>query len=47
MKWFLWHGNVFRALQTVDDLTTDLTAGGDESGKLAKAVREVTTPTAG
>jgi hypothetical protein len=24
LKWFLWHGNVFRALQTVDDLTTDL-----------------------
>ena len=40
VKCFLWHGNVFRALQTVDDLTTDLTAGGDESGKLAKAVRE-------
>jgi len=20
LKWFLWHGNVFRALQTVDDL---------------------------
>ena len=40
VKCFLWHGNVFRALQTVDDLTTDLTAGGDESGKRAKAVRE-------
>src|SRR5664279_3084005 len=24
VKWFLWHGNVFRALHTVDDLTTDL-----------------------
>ena len=41
VKWFLWHGNVFRALQTVDDLTdlTD-TDTGVESGKLAKAVRE-------
>ena len=24
LKWFLWHGNVFRSLQTVDDITTDL-----------------------
>ena len=41
LKWFLWHGNVFRAQQTVDDLTTDLTTDvGVESGKLAKAVRE-------
>ena len=41
VKWFLWHGNVFRARQTVDDLTTDLTTDvGVESGKLAKAVRE-------
>ena len=42
VKWFLWHGNVFRARQTVDDLTADL-ADADasvESGKLAKAVRE-------
>ena len=45
LKWFLWHGNVFRSLQIVDDLTTDLE---DEDGqpdkdrrdKLAKAVRE-------
>ena len=42
MKWFLWHGNVFRARQTVDDLTTDLTDTDTvvESGKLTKAVRE-------
>ena len=40
VKWFLWHGNVFRARQSVDDLTTDLTDVGVESGKLAKAVRE-------
>jgi hypothetical protein len=42
LKWFLLHGNVFRALQTVDDLTTDLTDTDTvvESGKLAKAVRE-------
>jgi hypothetical protein len=24
LKWFLWHGNVFRALQTVQDLEIDL-----------------------
>jgi hypothetical protein len=24
LKWFLWHGNVFRALQTVEDLQIDL-----------------------
>jgi len=24
IKWFLWHGNVFRALQTVQDLMEDL-----------------------
>ena len=47
LKWFLWHGNVFRARQTVDDITTDLEhedTGGqqdkDRQDKLAKAVRE-------
>jgi hypothetical protein len=42
VKWFLSHGNVFRARQTVDDLTADLTDADAsvESGKLAKAVRE-------
>ena len=24
IKWFLWHGNLFRALETVDDLFMDL-----------------------
>jgi hypothetical protein len=24
LKWFLWHSNVFRALQTVDHLQIDL-----------------------
>src|SRR6188472_2995283 len=37
VKWFLWHGNIFRARQTVDDLIVDT---GVESGKLARAVRE-------
>jgi len=26
LKWFLWHGNVFRALQVVEDLEVDLDA---------------------
>jgi hypothetical protein len=26
IKWFLWHGNVFRALETVEDFTFDLEA---------------------
>jgi hypothetical protein len=42
LKWFLWHGNVFRALQTVDGITIDLeTLHPDgEPTKLLKAVRE-------
>src|SRR6266540_1918699 len=24
LKWFLWHGNVFRALQVIEGLTIDL-----------------------
>lgn len=42
LKWFLWHGNVFNALQTVADITTDLeTLNPDgEPTKLLKAVRE-------
>ncbi|MGO9794317.1 MAG: ISKra4 family transposase, partial [Solirubrobacteraceae bacterium] len=26
LKWFLWHGNAFRALQVIDDLKIDLDA---------------------
>jgi hypothetical protein len=42
LKWFLWHGNVFRALQTVDDLIVDLETlhPGDQACKLLTAVRE-------
>jgi len=42
VKWFLWHGNVFRARQTVDDLIMDITDadGSVELAKLGKAVRE-------
>ena len=43
LKWFCWHGNVFRALQTVDDLIFDLDtaeAAPIEQARLLKAVRE-------
>jgi hypothetical protein len=42
LKWFLWHGNVVRALHTVEDITADLeTLHPDgEPTKLLKAVRE-------
>ena len=42
-KWYLWHGNVFRALQVFDDIELDLeTYAGDHPavGKLSKAVSE-------
>jgi len=43
LKWFLWHGNVFRALQTVDDLQIDLDNTEQpsiEQHKLLKIVTE-------
>jgi len=42
LKWFLWHGNVFRALTTVDGITIDLETlnPNDEPPKLLKAGRE-------
>jgi hypothetical protein len=42
LKWFCWHGNVFRALQTIDDLIFDLdiTEPSPEQARLLKAVRE-------
>src|SRR5207302_10737185 len=42
LKWFLWHGNVFRALQVVDDLEIDLDVehASPEQRKLLKAVAD-------
>jgi hypothetical protein len=42
IKWFLWHGNVFHALQTVQDLEIDLDVEEPSvsQAKLLKAVRE-------
>jgi len=42
LKWFLWHGNVFRSLQVVGDLEMDLHVeeGGPAQRKLRKTVVE-------
>ena len=42
LKWLLWHGNVFRALQTIQDLEMDLDCecAGPEQRKLLKMVTE-------
>lgn len=42
LKWFLWHGNVFRALETIEDLGEDLWREHPEPerAKLLKAVAE-------
>jgi hypothetical protein len=42
LKWFLWHGNVYRALETIDGLEfdLDLEGAGLERRKLLKAVVE-------
>src|SRR6266545_829212 len=43
VKWYLWHGNVFRALQVLEGVQWELEDLDDEvraSGKLARAVAE-------
>ncbi len=42
LKWYLWHGNVFLALQTITLLQLDADCGDDssEQRKLSKAVAE-------
>ena len=42
LKWYLWHGHVFRALQTITDLQLDADCGDDssEQRKLSKAISE-------
>jgi hypothetical protein len=45
-KWYLWHGNVFKALQKLGDIQMDLDSIEDENssvGKLYKAVSEFIT----
>ena len=45
LRWFLWHGNVFRAVQVIDGLVMDLDVEepGPERRKLLKAVTEFGT----
>ena len=42
LKWFCWHGNVFRALQIIDDILVDLDTAeaGPEQARLLRAVCE-------
>jgi hypothetical protein len=42
LKWFLWHGNVFRALHTVDDLQIDLDNTERPSSDQQKLLKTVT-----
>ena len=46
VKWYLWHGNVFRALQVLGDIQMDLDSVENENSavsKLYRAVNEFTT----
>jgi hypothetical protein len=46
IKWYLWHGNVFKALRQIDDMETDLDGEaitGESSEKLRKALQEFQT----
>jgi hypothetical protein len=50
LKWFLWHGNVYKALQVVQRVEMDLDAAAANDGhapvrKLLKALKEFHTPT--
>lgn len=41
VKWFLWHNNVYKALQLLEWLDQDIDAGAsDEARKLARTLRE-------
>jgi len=42
LKWFCWHGNVFRTLRTIDDILFDLDTAdpGPEQARMLKTVRE-------
>jgi hypothetical protein len=43
VKWFLWHGNVYRALEVIEDLDCwleSIEGSSDKQRKLLKAVRE-------
>lgn len=42
LKWFLWHGNVFLALQTIDDLQLDVDNedASPDRQEMSKAIAE-------
>ena len=41
VKWFLWHGNVYKALQVLEDLAWDVDAeAGGEAQRLARTLHE-------
>ena len=41
MKWYLWHGNVFRALQIGEDLEEDLEPSEEKNVSIQKMLRAV------
>ena len=41
VKWYLWHGNVFMALQVLDDLLFDLEPLDEENSVLSKLLKHV------
>ncbi len=41
LKWHLWHGNVYRALQIIDDLECDLDSPEDRSERVKKLLKAV------
>ena len=46
IKWYLWHGNVFKALQRIEDMEIefeDETITGENAEKLRKTLREFQT----
>jgi hypothetical protein len=41
LKWHLWHGNVYRALQTIEDLEDDLESQEERSERAKKLLKAV------
>ena len=41
LKWHLWHGNVYRALQLTEDLECDLDSGVDRTERVKKLLQAV------
>src|SRR5512143_673475 len=41
LKWYLWHGNVYRALQIVEDLEWDLESGAGPTERQTKLLKAV------